>query len=380
MITLSRAIPQISLPCPDNDFLHGSLSSQSKLYTRGTPAPQVTQTSLEGFYVRVMYLRGLILRAIRDGNPSPLPWNEGSAWSHLMDLCDEWRRDLPAHLQLNEGNMYTFRIQNRLAMFLCLHVLYHICHCDLLRATMPGYKFPIARALEAAPSSFLKIHQARCFEHASAMSSVFCLGLKHGPAAFDDAFCRVGAYESCKIQLAWHVMHSYPVADQQQLERNIETSCSVLQTDIGSPHRQDNAFHLLVESVKAVGLDHLAERWSSRLTTDRVGTANRPTEVCPPSMEYLHPMAPLRQAWSNTLSGSQQARGQDHAEDGNKSLTAVTQDFETSNGYPDSRFMTLLHDNNATTRYLDGGSMESPSIGIWDALAPWEHDEYRLSL
>ena len=98
LLTLSRSLPQIPLPCAESEFVSGQKTTPGRLYTERLDPTLQPSASLEACYVRMMHLRTLILRAIRDGNPSPLPWTQDSAWAHLVALCEQWEHDLPSHM------------------------------------------------------------------------------------------------------------------------------------------------------------------------------------------------------------------------------------------------------------------------------------------
>ncbi|KAH8884094.1 hypothetical protein GQ53DRAFT_662530, partial [Thozetella sp. PMI_491] len=209
-MALSRSIPDVPLPCRESDFIYQLGSPTEKLVPDGSWSASSTgavtnvfyQPDLEASYIRILYLRSLTLRCIRDASPSPLPWEPGSAFRRLTEQFKQWENDLPRHLQPTEQNAYIHRDQRRLAMWLALHVIYHVCHSDLFRVMLPGYHFPINQVLGShAPAEFVAFSHNECRVHAGRISDLLALGHRlGGPAAFDDSMCVAAAYESTRIQ------------------------------------------------------------------------------------------------------------------------------------------------------------------------------------
>lgn len=409
LMTISRRVPRAPLPRREEDFIYQIASPTADLSTTSnsdldpSAINQWSQLSLEAWYVRVNHLRSLTLQCVRDGYASPLPWESGSPFQQISQQLETWSREIPAHLRLTEQNAYVHLDKRRLGAFIGLHVIYHICHCDLFRIVMPGYgNFPIRRVLHAAPQDFMTHYQNECRHHAEMITNVFRIALQHrfSAGAFDDTFCGIGAYESSRIQLlatriaapsSPESTHTPPgtqhsAQSPQTILQNLEVNLTVLELSTYSNERQRKYVRALaalmqdspLRTTLADGLftnesEHNAQTrhsLSPLMVTSQSAADQGPAPDNPVNRDHLHPMAMFRLAWEELAAIDVASPTRPSGGDGSgDSLGTVGRGGDTPRSNqahmtnavsPDGQLIRQSSQNHQATSFDRGGNQLSP--------------------
>ncbi|KAL7275633.1 hypothetical protein RUND412_001419 [Rhizina undulata] len=250
---------------------------------------------IEAFYVRLLYIRGKILRYIREPTTYPLPWMEGSKLLQITQELECWRASLPENMEFNDSNIYIRKTQDQLSAFFAIHFLFHHCFCDLYRIILPGWHFPATPTFEGSPESFIPSCQNFVNSHAAQISNILASGLKHGRIALEDPMSTMHAYESTKIQVIY-LLACCPNKARKSLwpitAKNVDANFKAL--EFLKPFNWSAG--LCISSLnELLGKLNLSEI-TNQQTFPYLRSADMTTEVHPLDLENLHPFAPFRLA------------------------------------------------------------------------------------
>lgn len=392
MTALSGTVPGICLPCSESDFLHQrSGLPQTLLSTLEADIPRIEAPSsgISSAYIQIMTLRSMVLRYIRVSAPQPFPWQSGSRFFVLTELLERWRAVLPASIVLSEQNAYIHCDQHQLGLYFATHIVYHLCYCDLFRVMMPGYDFPLRRALTTAPPDFITYYQSQCTHHAELVSEVLRLGQRHGRSAFDDRIYQAACYESCRLQLAGLKLPNIQHIDPEQTSKNLITNLDILLShDSGRFHT--GKLKPLIRDIRNSGLTGAATYCVQRLQSSGDTTPSESDNSRPkPSddVDYLHPLHPFRNAVNEATRAAHDENSDVnvrlHKEPTDSDVSGwqqnhTSQDVSSNHGVAAAFGEEEFREPGVSTLLFDGESDASDPL-FWDPLAPWVFDAFRFN-
>ncbi|OZJ02724.1 hypothetical protein BZG36_05103, partial [Bifiguratus adelaidae] len=307
---------KIQLPCSEDNFLF-QRSCITETITPGEvlkfvnivdmASPPASNMDYRAHIVRIMSLRNRVLVYVKHFHVDEDPWSPTSGFSKILADLALWRSNLPADLLITPSIIYIRKEQGLLSAILHMHLLYHLCFCDLYRIVMPGLSYPPTSSMQAieiaAPVEFLVQSQDSCFEHANAMSDIFDQSLFHRSSALYESASPIAAHEATRVQLLYVMRIAVDrVTDDKLMEtmRRIEINMDYLLTMC----KRFPTTKRFVSSVEKVlhkhGLSVNKSASSSTITprpTPSSDTTPEPGESSPPqtSADYkLHPLSAFR--------------------------------------------------------------------------------------
>ncbi|KAA8916317.1 hypothetical protein TRICI_001526 [Trichomonascus ciferrii] len=212
MIT-ARSI-HIQLPMSDDYFMLKKDCVTEKLVSEGSlgssnhlngPREYIDHRAL---LVKIVYLREKVLSYVKRFDKDAEIWNSSSEFSMILHELSDWEKSLPEAFLLNETVIYIQRGKGLLHALLHIHLLYHLCYCDLYRIILPGLSYAMKQQTESiqrsAPTTFLEECQDSCFAHACELSSILKIAVDHKSfGAMDDPADMIAAHEASRVEILY---------------------------------------------------------------------------------------------------------------------------------------------------------------------------------
>ncbi|CAM0137458.1 hypothetical protein VKS41_003179 [Umbelopsis sp. WA50703] len=207
---------KIQLPCAEDSFLFqrpcitetlvpGEVLKFINIFDQAI-SPTINM-DYRAHLVRIIRIRNKVLSYVKRFMEDEDPWSSTSEFSLILSDLANWKLNFPNDLCISPSIIYIRKDQGLLSTLFHIHLLYHLCFCDLYRIVMPGLSYPKSSSIEAiqiaAPVEFLVESQDACYEHACAMSDIFQKSLEQGALSLTDPGIAIAAHEATRVQVLY---------------------------------------------------------------------------------------------------------------------------------------------------------------------------------
>lgn len=303
---LDEADIKIQLPCGEDHFLFqrpcitetmvpGEVLKFINIFDQ-TISPAANM-DYRAYMVRIMKLRNKVLNYVKRFMEDEDPWSPSSEFSLILSELVGWKMNLPADLSITPSIMYIRKEQGLLSTLFQIHLLYHLCYCDLYRIVMPGLSYPKTSSIEAiqiaAPIAFLTESQDTCYNHACSISDIFQKALSHAPHSLVDPSLAIAAHESTRIQ----IVYITKIAADRVTEEKVGATIKLIESNVVYLQAMTRRIPSLAKVVTAVEKvmekSQLFAESSWRTSFSRESSPEPPGETSPQiSPDYkLHPLS-----------------------------------------------------------------------------------------
>lgn len=207
---------KIQLPCSEDNFLFERPSITETMASGETlkfvnifdqPISPTSNMDYRAYMIRIMSLRNRVLKYVKNFMEDDDPWLSTSEFSRILSELTAWKLSCPSDLALTASVIFIRKEQGLLSPLFHIHLLYHLCYCDIFRIVMPGLSYPKTSSIEAiqiaAPVDFLIDKQDACYQHACHISDIFQKTLYHAPEELGDPCLGIAAHEATRIQIVY---------------------------------------------------------------------------------------------------------------------------------------------------------------------------------
>lgn len=232
---------KIQLPCAEDHFLFqrpcitetvasGEVLKFINIFDQ-TTSPSANM-DYRAYMIRIMHIRNKVLNYVKRFMEDEDPWKPTSEFSLILSDLAAWKMNCPPDLAITASIIYIRKGQGLLSTLFQIHLLYHLCYCDLYRIVMPGLSYPKTSSVEAiqiaAPIEFLIESQDDCFNHACAISDIFQKALSHTPHSLVDPSLSIAAHEATRIQ----IVYITKIASSRITNEKVAATISLIETNI----------------------------------------------------------------------------------------------------------------------------------------------------
>ncbi|KAI1881358.1 hypothetical protein JX265_000184 [Neoarthrinium moseri] len=227
---------KIQLPCNERNFML-QIPCIVETLQKGEYLPFVSAKDrsdgpvdtpdLQAQYIRLMSLRGKVLRYVKHLDTELAPWLPASEYTNLEKSLLAWYEDLPNSLQFTRTALNTRKELSQLGALLVLHWTYHATLCDLYRIERLGFQERV---------------QDCCFEHATATAIIFEEALRHNFEVFADTWLPIIAHDATRVIVHYATRKLGTSRDRQVMTRPHAISC--MQANISALKRMVPIFQL----------------------------------------------------------------------------------------------------------------------------------------
>ncbi|CAO3694219.1 unnamed protein product [Umbelopsis ramanniana] len=232
---------KIQLPCSEDNFLFERPSITETMNPGETlkfvnifdqPISPTSNMDYRAYMIRIMFLRNRVLKYVKTFMEDEDPWLSTSEFSRILSDLMAWKLSCPSDLALTPSVIFIRKEQGLLLPLFHIHLLYHLCYCDIFRIVMPGLSYPKTSSIEAiqiaAPVDFLIEKQDACYQHACHISDIFQKALKHAPEEIGDPCLGIAAHEATRIQ----VVYTTKIAADRITNEKVETTIKLIEYNV----------------------------------------------------------------------------------------------------------------------------------------------------
>lgn len=297
---------KIQLPCSEDNFLFqrpcitetitpGEVLKFINIFDQAV-SPS-TNMDYRAHYVRIVRIRNKVLSYVKRFMEDEDPWSPTSEFSEILSDLATWKLNFPSDLNITPSIIYIRKDQGLLSTLFHIHLLYHLCFCDLYRIVMPGLSYPKSSSIEAiqiaAPIEFLVESQDACYEHACAMSDIFQKSLDIGSMSFTDPGIAIAAHEATRVQVLYITQLATDRMNQEKMSkaiRYLETNLLYLQA---VSKRMPMVCRMTCSAEKVILKSQLPVALTGRYSSSRESSPEPATDVASQiSPDYkLHPLS-----------------------------------------------------------------------------------------
>lgn len=224
-------------------------------------------------HIKVVATRGMtwkrstdtFIRLIRQSTEHTIqPWDSDSEMMKTLNALETFENAIPSRFLLTEENIYIHQEFDDLGPLYNMHLLLHQCYCDLLRVSLPGYVFPIAKSLDQAPQESIHTWQTSCRNHAEIVSEI--LEQCQGVIGLDYLLLPAFAYESSKILALFYVICLREKTSSQKsitfhrIDSNLDSWKKIRNPISTTGTSIPEAFY---QFLRNFGFGSLADKWNS---------------------------------------------------------------------------------------------------------------------
>lgn len=205
---------QIQLPMSDEYFMFRKDCVTEKLVSNGSVSAdnqlggEKEKMDHRALLVKIVYLREKVLSYVKRFDKDVQIWNASSEFNLILQELNNWEEALPEAFILDDTVVYIQREKGLLHALLHIHLLYHLCYCDLYRIILPGLSYAMKQQIDSvqltAPTKFLESCQDSCFAHACELSSIMKLAMEHKSyGAMADPGDMIAAHEASRVEILY---------------------------------------------------------------------------------------------------------------------------------------------------------------------------------
>jgi hypothetical protein len=297
---------KIQLPCSEDNFLFerscitetmipGETLKFANLFDR--PISPTANMDYRAYLIRIMIIRNRVLRYVKCFMEDENPWLPTSEFSRIHSDLMAWKMSCPSDLALTPSVIFIRKEQGLLSPLFHIHMLYHLCYCDIYRIVMPGLSYPKTSSIEAiqiaAPVDFLIEKQDACYQHACHISDIFQTALYHAPQAPGDPGLAIAPHEATRIQ----IVYITKIAADRITEEKVAATIKLIEYNImylqAITRRAPSCAKILVAVEKLIQKSHLSIPGVRSTQVSRESSPEVPVGTAPQiSPDYkLHPLS-----------------------------------------------------------------------------------------